>query len=49
MTTPLKLAVVGAGVIGRHHATVAVHHPDLQVVALVDAVPEAATSAADAI
>ncbi|OII36183.1 oxidoreductase [Curtobacterium sp. MMLR14_014] len=48
-TNPLRLAVVGAGVIGRHHATVAVHHPDLQVVALVDAVPEAATSAADAI
>ncbi|QKS17349.1 Gfo/Idh/MocA family oxidoreductase [Curtobacterium sp. Csp2] len=47
MTTPLKLAVVGAGVIGRHHARVAVQHPDLQVVALVDAVPAAATSAAD--
>ena len=48
-TNPLRLAVVGAGVIGRHHATVAVQHPDLQVVALVDAVPEAAMSAADAI
>jgi len=47
--TPLKLAVVGAGVIGRHHAKVAVHHPDLQVVALVDAIPAAATSAADEI
>lgn len=47
MTTPLKLAVVGAGVIGRHHARVAVQHPDLQVVALVDAVPAAATSAAE--
>jgi predicted dehydrogenase len=47
MSTPLKLAVVGAGVIGRHHARVAVQHPDLQVVALVDAVPAAATGAAD--
>jgi predicted dehydrogenase len=47
--TPLRLAVVGAGVIGRHHAKVAVHHPDLEVVALVDAIPTAATSAADEI
>jgi UDP-N-acetyl-2-amino-2-deoxyglucuronate dehydrogenase len=47
--SPLRLAVVGAGVIGRHHAKVAVHHPDLQVVALVDAIPAAATSAADEI
>ncbi|WP_144766204.1 Gfo/Idh/MocA family protein [Curtobacterium sp. 9128] len=49
MTTPLKLAVVGAGVIGRHHARVALANPDLDVVALVDAVPAAATSAADEI
>ncbi|UBQ03287.1 Gfo/Idh/MocA family protein [Curtobacterium sp. TXMA1] len=47
MSTPLKLAVVGAGVIGRHHARVALQHPDLRVVALVDAVPAAATGAAD--
>ncbi len=49
MTTPLKLAVVGAGVIGRHHARVALANPDLDVVALVDAFPAAATSAADEI
>ncbi|KQO62799.1 Gfo/Idh/MocA family oxidoreductase [Curtobacterium sp. Leaf261] len=44
---PIRLAVVGAGTIGRHHAKVAVAHPDLTVVALVDAVPAAATAAAD--
>ncbi|GAA1672828.1 Gfo/Idh/MocA family oxidoreductase [Glycomyces endophyticus] len=38
MTTPapLRLAVVGCGVIGRLHAEVAAHSPDLEVVALVD-------------
>ncbi|ROP64768.1 Gfo/Idh/MocA family protein [Curtobacterium sp. ZW137] len=48
-TAPLKLAVVGAGVIGRHHARVALANDGLDVVALVDAIPEAATSAADEI
>jgi predicted dehydrogenase len=48
-TAPLKLAVVGAGVIGRHHARVALANPALDVVALVDAVPAAATGAADEI
>ncbi|GAA3340012.1 Gfo/Idh/MocA family oxidoreductase [Curtobacterium pusillum] len=48
-TGPLRLAVVGAGVIGRHHARVAVQHDDLEIVALVDAIPAAATSAADEI
>ncbi|MEU6860649.1 Gfo/Idh/MocA family oxidoreductase [Glycomyces sp. NPDC046736] len=35
-STPLRLAVVGCGVIGRLHAEVAAHSPDLDVVALVD-------------
>ncbi len=48
-TAPLRLAVVGAGVIGRHHARVALANPGLDVVALVDAVPAAATAAADEI
>ncbi|WP_349775201.1 hypothetical protein [Curtobacterium sp. MCBD17_003] len=30
---PLRLAVVGAGVIGQHHARVAAQHPDLDLVA----------------
>jgi UDP-N-acetyl-2-amino-2-deoxyglucuronate dehydrogenase len=33
---PLRLAVVGCGVIGRLHAEVAAHSPDLEVAALVD-------------
>jgi predicted dehydrogenase len=45
--TPLRLAVVGAGVIGRHHARVATASPDLDVVALVDVDPSAAGSVAD--
>jgi UDP-N-acetyl-2-amino-2-deoxyglucuronate dehydrogenase len=48
-TAPLRLAVVGAGVIGRHHARVALANSGLDVVALVDAVPTAATGAADEI
>jgi predicted dehydrogenase len=48
-TEPIRLAIVGAGVIGRHHARVAVRHPDLELVALVDAIPSAATGAADEI
>ncbi|PZF58736.1 gfo/Idh/MocA family oxidoreductase [Curtobacterium sp. MCBD17_013] len=46
---PLRLAVVGAGVIGQHHARVAAQHPDLDLVALVDAVPAAAVALADEI
>ena len=44
---PLRLAVVGTGVIGRHHARVAAGHPGLEPAALIDAVPEAAAAAAD--
>jgi predicted dehydrogenase len=49
MTAPVRVAVVGAGVIGRHHALVATAHPDLELVALVDAVPAAASAVADEI
>lgn len=44
---PLRLAVVGAGTIGRHHGHVASAHPDLELVAFVDAVPAALLAAAD--
>lgn len=47
MSTPLRLAVVGAGTIGTHHARVAVAHPGLELVAFADAVPETAARAAD--
>ncbi|ACQ81558.1 oxidoreductase domain protein [Beutenbergia cavernae DSM 12333] len=39
---PLKLAIVGCGVIGRLHAEVAAASPDLEVVAVVDPHPERA-------
>jgi len=42
--SPLRLAVVGCGVIGRLHAEVAAANPDLDVVALVD--PHAERAAA---
>jgi UDP-N-acetyl-2-amino-2-deoxyglucuronate dehydrogenase len=45
--SPLRLAVVGAGGIGRHHARVALAHPDLELAALVDAAPAALEAAAD--
>jgi len=43
---PLRLAVVGCGVIGRLHAEVAAHSPDLEVVALVDPYPASAETVA---
>ncbi|BDZ50389.1 oxidoreductase [Frondihabitans sucicola] len=46
-TTPLKAAVVGCGVIGRHHARVLVTHPDFTVTAAVDSVLPAAVALAD--
>lgn len=45
-STPLRLAVVGCGVIGRLHAEVAANSPDLDVVALVDPHPAGASSVA---
>jgi predicted dehydrogenase len=45
--TTIKTAIVGAGVIGRHHARVILQNPDLELVALVDAVPAAASDVAD--
>ncbi|MCU1527370.1 MAG: oxidoreductase [Frondihabitans sp.] len=46
-TATLKAAVVGCGVIGRHHARVILGHNDLEVAAAVDAVLPAATALAD--
>ncbi|SDK55924.1 Predicted dehydrogenase [Glycomyces sambucus] len=43
---PLRLAVVGCGVIGRLHAEVAAHSPDLEVVALIDPYAPAAEAVA---
>ncbi|THV29493.1 Gfo/Idh/MocA family protein [Glycomyces paridis] len=43
---PLRLAVVGCGVIGRLHAEVAAHSPDLEVAVLVDPSPAAAEAVA---
>ncbi|RKR74349.1 Gfo/Idh/MocA family protein [Frondihabitans australicus] len=48
MSTPtLHVAVVGCGVIGRHHARVITAHEGLTVTAAVDAVLPAATALAD--
>jgi predicted dehydrogenase len=45
--SPLRVAVVGCGVIGRHHARVITAHPALTVTAAVDAILPAATALAD--
>jgi predicted dehydrogenase len=47
MSTPLRVALVGCGIIGLNHARAILKHPDLVVAALVDAVPAAATALAD--
>jgi predicted dehydrogenase len=47
MSTPLSVAIVGCGIIGRNHAQAIVRHPGLQIAALVDAVPAAAEALAD--
>ncbi|MEU6247803.1 Gfo/Idh/MocA family oxidoreductase [Glycomyces sp. NPDC047010] len=44
---PLRVAVVGCGVIGRLHAEVAAHSPDLEVAALIDPYAPAAEAVAD--
>lgn len=44
---PLRVAVVGCGVIGRLHAEVAAHSPDLEVAALVDPHAPAAEAVAE--
>jgi predicted dehydrogenase len=47
MTTRLNVAIVGCGTIGLNHARAIARHPQLTITALVDAVPEAASSLAD--
>lgn len=47
MTEPLRVAVVGCGIIGRNHADAIARHPGLQLIALVDAVAASARSLAD--
>lgn len=46
-TTPIRAAVVGCGVIGRHHAQVLTRHDGFVVAAAVDSVVPAATALAD--
>lgn len=43
---PVRLLIVGCGVIGRTHATVVTRHPDFTVTALVDVDPAAAEAVA---
>lgn len=47
MSTALKIAITGCGVIGRTHAIALQQFPEADVVALIDAVPVAAESLAD--
>lgn len=47
MSDTLKVAITGCGVIGRTHAVALQEFPEVGIVALVDAIPEAAESLAD--
>jgi predicted dehydrogenase len=46
-TTPIRLAVVGAGIIGKHHAKAAIAPGAFEVVAFIDSDPAANEAAAD--
>ncbi|MEV8212403.1 Gfo/Idh/MocA family oxidoreductase [Leifsonia sp. NPDC077715] len=46
-TVPLRVAIVGCGIIGVNHARAIDRHPRLAITALIDAVPEAAEALAD--
>lgn len=46
-TSPLRTAIVGCGIIGRHHARVIASHPRFTVTALIDDTPATAESVAD--
>lgn len=47
MNDPLKIAITGCGVIGRTHAVALQEFPETSIVALIDALPDAADSLAD--
>ncbi len=47
MSTPLKVAITGCGVIGRTHAIALEQFPVANIVALIDAIPAAAESLAE--
>jgi predicted dehydrogenase len=47
--SPLRVAIVGCGIIGLNHARSILRHPRLAITALVDAVPAAARTLADTI
>lgn len=49
MTDPIRLAVVGAGIIGKHHAKAAIMHGGYQVVCFIDSDMDEAAAAASAI
>jgi UDP-N-acetyl-2-amino-2-deoxyglucuronate dehydrogenase len=44
--TPIRAAILGSGIIGRHHADAMARLPRLRVDAVIDAVPEAAAALA---
>lgn len=47
MSETLKVSITGCGVIGRTHAVALAQFPEASIVALVDAIPDAADSLAD--
>ena len=47
MSAVLGVAIVGCGMIGVNHARAIARHPQLEIVAVVDAVPESATTLAE--
>ncbi|MFT7712285.1 gluconokinase, GntK/IdnK-type [Clavibacter tessellarius] len=46
---PIRVAIVGCGVIGTHHARVLAEHPDFRVAALVDVTDDTAQELADVV
>jgi UDP-N-acetyl-2-amino-2-deoxyglucuronate dehydrogenase len=46
-TSPIRVLIVGCGIIGKHHARVLTRHPGFEVTALVDTSPEPAEATAE--
>ncbi|MGW5362999.1 Gfo/Idh/MocA family protein [Actinopolymorpha pittospori] len=47
--SPIRILIVGCGIIGKHHAIVTTRHPDFAVTSLLDPKPEATSQVADAV